>query len=262
MPRHHYSLCCLVTLLILPGVAFTQETVGLPARLQAVVAGYEKLVEELDLNRLPGDRPDYPLVTENLERLGERLEALSRQGMRLEEMNENEKVGLDAAVGLFEADLAQLRWQSLGLRVWSFWKQHGYKKPEWGLAIGEGAEVVAGNELKLAARAMERAEGRFVVVPVEKDLVGVQVTAGELRGAGGRVPKEAVIVLAESVPSEHDARASGSSERVDVARDMTQGYAVEVAVPEGAKAGEYRGKITVRPEKMKPLVLNVVLTVQ
>ena len=59
MPRHHYSLCCLVTLLILPGVAFTQETVGLPARLQAVVAGYEKLVEELDLNRLPGDRPDY-----------------------------------------------------------------------------------------------------------------------------------------------------------------------------------------------------------
>lgn len=262
MSRLGQSLCCLVALLMLQGVAPAQDAAALPSRLRAVVAGYEKLVDELDLNRLPGDRPDYPLVTENLERLGERLEALSRQGMRLGEMNEAEKVGLEAAVGLFEADLAQLRQQSLGLRVWSFWKQHGYKKPEWGLGIGEGAEVVAGNELRLAAKAERRAEGRFVVVPVAKDLVGVQVTAGELRGKGGKVPKEAVRVMAESAQGEQAAGTPGHAERVDVPRDATQAYVVGLELPEGLKAGEYRGTITVRPEKVKALVLEVVLTVQ
>ncbi|MEN6545841.1 MAG: glycoside hydrolase domain-containing protein [Armatimonadia bacterium] len=252
MSRHSLSLCCWVALLILPGIVLAQEAAGLPARLQGAVTGYEKLVAELDLNRLPGDRPDYPLVTENLGRLGERLEALSRQGMRLGEMNEAEKVGLEAAVGLFEADLGQLRQQSLGLRVWSFWSQHGYKKPEWGLAVGEAAE--AGNELKLAAKAGERVEGRFVVVPVGKDLQAVQVTAGELWGKAGKIAKEAVTIAAVD--------GGDTPGHVDVARDMTQGYVVAVAVPEGLKAGEYRGKITVRPEKTKALVLEVVLTVQ
>lgn len=254
MVRRSPGTAVLLALLILPGFAHAQTVGDLPTRLRCAVASYEKLVEELDFNRLPGDRPDYPLVTENVERLGERLEALSREGMRLGEMDENERAGLQAAVELFEADLRQLRQQSLRLRVWGFWHQHGYKKPDWGLAVGDGAEAEAATELELKAKAGEKTAKSFVVVPVAKDLRGVRVSCSELRGKGGKVAKDAIRVVA----AEHGTE----GEKIDVARDATQGYVVEVAVPVGLKVGEYKGKVSVRPGNVKGLELEVRLVVE
>lgn len=255
---------------------------ALRGRLQKAVSNYEKLLKELNLDHLPGQMAGYVEVTEGLERLGARLEPLSRMGGQL---FASESGGawqaLGAAVAQWEADLAALRRQALPLRLWSHLTARGIKRPGWGVGLVAGAQVLArdrrevdaevGDSLSLSGVAGERIAGQLVVVPLAEGLKGVQATAGKLKGPGGVIPSDQVrLVNTGTLPlpagGEWDLIALSASSAplspgaTDLGPEEAAAWLIIISQPPDLAPGLYQGSVAVGPAKIRPL--NVMLTVE
>lgn len=260
----HPAALLLAVLVCLPLVA-QEAPADLGLRLREAVGAYQKLVEELDLNSVPGDVPDYPLVTDNLERLGRRLEPLSRRAGQLDALTPEQRESLARELDLFLADLQQLRCQSVPLRAWSFWNDHGFKKPHWGLAFSRSAEPLArplrqfdaevDNEIELTAKPGETVSLQVIAVPLSRDLKGLKGSVNIFRAKSGALPGQAVSLRAVQYDNVQD-------DTPDVPADLSQAFLLTIAVPDTQSPGDYRGKITLSPKNSRPLELKLTITVQ
>ena len=277
-----YRLALILTLL---GAAAPPALLAAPdspeqlgGRLREAVAGYARLIEALDLGSLSTDAPDYRLVSNNVQELGERLEALSRLALQTEAAAQPDWPRLADAVQLFENDLQQLRRQSLQLRVWAFLKRQGQKKPAWGLAVSRSADPLSPAQGAFDADAEETLElslppggeqmVQVIVVSLQGDLRGVRGEAGELKGKAGKLPAGGVSLrpvdyarldhLLAGDPWWRQATGDGAP---DVAAGSSQVFVFVVTVPAETKAGEYRGRLRFVPEGVKARELPVVVTV-
>ena len=253
-------LICLMMALVPPAALLAQEPAGPPVtRLRAAVAAYERLVQELAPGSLPVDAPDYDLITDNLQALGERLENLSRLALKLEGRPEPEQAPLLTDLQLYEADLQQLRRQSLPLRVWSRQYRDGEKKPVWGLAVSHSQDLLpraAGTfdaevpeALELLLSPGEEKLVQIIVVPLAKDLRRVRGRLEGLRGPEGRL-KEHVILR----PLDYDQAAEANDATPwwtraadgftpDVPHNSSQAFILHLNVPADLPPGSYSGKL-------------------
>lgn len=267
-------LICLMITLALPAALPAQEPAAQPvARLRAAVAAYERLVQELAPGSLPVDAPDYDLVTENLQALGERLENLSRLALKLEGSPEPERAPLLTDLQLYEADLLQLRRQSLPLRVWSRRYRDGEKKPAWGLAVSHfqaslpqavetfDADVPEALELSMAPG--EEKLVQIIVVPLTKDLRRVRARLEGLRGPEGRLKER---VTLRPVDYERAAEAdeahpwwalAADGFAPDVPRNSSHAFILHLNVPPDLPTGGYAGKAKFDAAGAGALVLEV-----
>jgi hypothetical protein len=247
-------------------LAAQPDPAALAQRFRADLDAYDKLVDELDLHRLPGDLLNYPLVSENLQRLGNRLESLSRLALELDRTPNADWTRLAEALQLFENDLHQLRCQSLPLRVWGYVDGHGRKQPEWGLAVNRSAEPLprakgtfdgeATGTLELTLKPGASCAVQIIVVPLTKDLRRVRAEVGDLKGPGGKLRAAQMTLRAV------DYEGQPHSDRPDVPQDLSQAFMLTIAAPGDLKAGEYRGTVRVTPEGMKGLGLELRVTVE
>lgn len=244
------------------------------ARLRAVVQGYSEVVNELDLNRIPGNIPDYPAVSERLDELGGQLEGLSRLAGR-ENLADADWQQLEEQSAKAEADLKYLRCQSLPLRVWAYFDANEHEKPEWGLAVDKTMcllprfkgtfDAEATDELLLEGAAGEQKFAQIIVVPLSKDLREVLVTREQLKGAAGRIPSGEIKVepldysrIPEALPAEPEWwRGRLLLTKASFPSDMTQAYIVTVSIPALQKPGKYSGRIFFAPANSKPMVIRL-----
>ena len=263
-------------LLLVPSLLAAQpDPPALAARLRQDIDAYEKLVEELDLNRLPGDLLNYPLVSDNLQRLGSRLEGLSRLAVELDRTPNADWNRLAEALQLFENDLHQLRCQSLALRVWAYLDSHGRKEPEWGLAVDRTMAPLprakgtfdgeATGTLELTLRPGEPSTGsgpvgtqaaQLIVVPLTRDLRRVRAEVGDLKGPEGK------LLAGQMTLRPVDYEGQPHSERPDVPQDLSQAFILTIKAPADLKAGEYRGTVRVIPEGLKGLGVELRVKVE
>jgi len=252
---------------------------ALVQRLRHGIADYDKLVDELDLNRLPGDLLDYPLVSENLQRLGERLETLSHLAVELDRTPHADWTRLAEGVQLYENDLRQLRCQSLPLRVWGDADRRGRKQPDWGLAMDrtlkalprvKGAfDAEATDTLELTLKPGDQQAAQIIVVPLTKDLRRVRAEVGDLKGPGGKLAAGQMTLRPVDYERLAKAEKPGADwwtwatveGRPDVPLDLTQAFILTVTAPADLKAGEYRGMVRFEPAGLKALGLELRVTV-
>lgn len=271
----------MAALALLPAFAVAQDDPEqLGVRLRAAVAGYQHLVEGLDLSRVPTDAPDYRLVADNLHDLGERLEALSRLALQTEAAAQPDWSRLATAVQLFENDLQQLRRQSLPLRVWAFQKRSGQKKPAWGLAVDRTLQPLPRAQGAFDAEVLETLEltakpdvqmvlAQIIVVPLTKDLRRVRAEAGDLKGPGGKLPAEGIelrpvdyVRLEQRGPSAEGWISAARGEgRPDVPCGSSQAFILTITAPQDLKPGEYRGRLRFNPDGAKAQELDLIVTV-
>lgn len=250
----------------------------LGARLRTVIGGYEQLVKELDLGRLPTDAPDYRPVSDNVQELGERLETTSRLALQTEAAAQPDWERLGDAVALLENDLRQLRCQSLPLRAWAREYGQGRKQPTWGLAVSHApdplpraqrtfdAEVV--ETLKLTAAPGATAMAQIIVVPLAGDVRPVKATVGTLKGEEGKLPESAASLLPLDYarldhlqgtdPWWRQATRAGAP---DVPADQSQAFILVVTIPADAKPGDYAASVRLKADGMKAQELDVLVTV-
>ena len=266
-------------LALLPAFAVAQDTPEqLGTRLRAAVAGYQHLVEGLDLSRVPTDAPDYRLVADNLHDLGERLEALSRLALQTEAAAQPDWPRLATAVQLFENDLQQLRRQSLPLRVWAFQRRSGQKKPAWGLVVSRSADPLpqaqgafdgdAEKELELSLQPGAEQMVQVIVAPLTGELRRVRGDVGDLKGPAGKLPADGVSLLPvdyarlDHLPGADPWWRQAVSEGApDIAADSSQAFIFVVTIPADTKPGAYRGRLRFNPDGAKAQELDLIVTV-
>lgn len=254
---------------------------ALTARLRTAIKAYEALLKELDLNRLPGQMEGYPQVTEGLERLGGRLEPLSRVGVQAAEMSAEQWQAFEAAMAAWEADFRDLRRQALPLRLWVRLTALGIKRPGWGLAYEPTLRVLprakrlleaeVGRALELSGAPGETVAGQLVVVPLTQDLTGLRAAAGNLGGPGGLLPAAQIRVLdtiALPLPEGDEwdlstlpANPQPPPPPLNLARDEVGAYLVVITLPENLKPGLYQGALVVTPAQGGRLALTLKVTV-
>jgi hypothetical protein len=270
LARHGWVLLLGLAGLLGGPVAPATEPSDVGARLRAVVAQYEQLVTELNLNRLPGHLFNYPAVTEQLDRLGARLEPLSRAVLRADQLAPAELSRLREEVAALGSDVAILRRQSLALRVWGYYhEREDVRRPHWGLATAPAGVVVsgerddceasAGGEVSLAAARGGTATAQLVVVPLDRDLRDVRGVVAALRGPGGTIPAAALSCQPLGADGTPGVLLPPGS--VEVAEGRVQALWLTVTVPRDQKPGQYRGIVRVRAAGQETLEAAVELTV-
>lgn len=252
----------------LAALAADAPHVGL--QLRAVVAQYEQLVTELNLNRLPGRLFNYPAVTEQLDRLGARLEPLSRAALRADQLSPTELSRLREEVATLGSDVAALRRQSLALRVWGYYhEREDVRRPHWGLATAPAGVVVsgerndceatAGGEVSLAAARGGTEAAQLVVVPLDRGLKDVRGVVAALRGPAGTLPAAALTCQPLGADGTPGVLLPPGS--VEVAEGRVQALWLTVTVPRDQAPGQYRGLVKVRAAGLETLEAAVELTV-
>lgn len=271
------ALFCLLLSMGLPAQSQTHEATM--TRVQALVSGYGDLVNELKLAEAPGDRFDYPLVTERLDELGEKLETLSRLAGRSETLTAAEWEQLDHQAGELTELLRTLRRLSLPLRVWGHYADEDHK-PEWGLALDPtlqpqpqakgAADGTPGATLQIAALPGQTVYAQVLVVPLTRDLGEIKVTPRDLSGPAGVIKAQAVrcdplnyerLPQTTVTPGEQWWRGRLLLTRPSVPRDLTQAYMIAVAMPADARPGIYTGAITFAPSQVKSGTLHVLIQI-
>ena len=271
-----YLILCLVWLLpVTAAVATDTGQAAVTARVTALVHGYSALVAELQLDKAPGDKFDYPRVTELLDELGEKLEPVSRMAGRLETLTPEQWRELDKQSARLTTDLQVLRCLSLPLRVWGYLTNRG-DKPEWGLAVDHTlsplpqpkgfVDATPAGEVVLQAQAGETAVAQVVVVPLTRDLGAITVTPRDLTSPTGTIKAEQVrcepvnyerVPDTGSPPGEQWWRGRLLLTKASVPRDLTQAYILTVAVPTQQPAGSYQGSVTFAPPKTKARTMQI-----
>lgn len=271
-------LCLALLLPVTAALAAETDRAVVTARVTALSRGYSALVGELQLDQAPGDKFDYPRVTELLDELGEKLEPVSRMGGRLEMLTPEQWRELDEQSARLTTDLQVLRCLSLPLRVWGYLTNRG-DKPEWGLAVDltlsplpqpQGfVDATAGGEVLLRAEAGETAAVQVVVVPLTRDLGAITVTPRDLAGPASAIKAEQVQCEPVNYERLPDTASLGEDwwrgrlllTKASVPRDMTQAYILTVAVPRQQPRGDYQGSVTFAPPRTKALTLRITIEV-
>lgn len=265
----------------LGGLAAAQEVdrAAVSTAVRAAVRGYEGLLKELDLGRLPTTLPGYGAVTDQLDELGATLEAVTRLAGQ-PQLTEEQWRHLQERTAALTAALQVLRGQSLPLRVWAFWDAQGHGNPQWGLAVdytlrplpqpkGQ-ADAEAKGEAVLKATPGGTCHAQIVLVPLGKDLHSILVTRKGLAGAAGTIGAgqlDCAPVNYARLPQEPPAageqwwRSRLLLTRPDVAGDLTQAFILTVAVPPDQKPGRYQGPLYFSPANARALALQVVVEV-
>jgi hypothetical protein len=249
----------------------------LGVRLRAAVAGYQGLIKALDLGSLPTDAPDYRLVSNNVQDLGERLEALSRLALQTEAAAQPDWPALAAAVQLFQGDLQQLRRQSLPLRIWAFAKTHGQKQPVWGAAVSHSPDPLpqakgacdgeVDETLELTVTPGGETMVQIIALPLQGGLRRVRARIGTLKGPAGKLPETGVslrpVDYARLDPPAGEPwwRHATYDGAPDVPEGLSQAFVLLVSAPAEAAAGDYEADLRLDPEGAKTVELAVTITV-
>jgi hypothetical protein len=176
-------LALLVTLKLQPAVADGQ-TDAVQA-LQATLQEYRGLIAQISPDYLPGRMAGYPQTAEQLEKLGETLELLSRRAVALER-DGGDWTGLAADISILRDDLAELRRSSTVLRAYSHCIRAGIKRPRWAVAqvpsdsfVVPEVEQFDGNFSRYVR--LQAIPGELLEVADTGGLVGLVACAGEYR---------------------------------------------------------------------------------
>ncbi|MBU0609013.1 MAG: hypothetical protein KKI08_14095, partial [Armatimonadetes bacterium] len=167
------------------------------------------------------------------------------------------------------ADIRDLKSASLRLRAYTFWSRGAAGAPRFGLATAspmvklrrDGADAVAdvSRELSLSAAANEAEAAQVLAISFsDQELTGCEATVSPLTGPSGatigpdRVTLGVVGYLQTGKPGYETAYVGDWPDPIlpngpfSVKPGELQPLWLRVSVPPGTKAGDYRGKITVR----------------
>ncbi len=252
------------------------------AALRQAVAEYVRLVKEINPDYLPGNMSDYPEATEVLEKLGERLELLSREAGRVEHQGGDWSQLRDKAVELYE-ELLALRGFSAPLRAYSYCVRAGIKRPRWAVAQVEAGEFISppvhafrgifSGQVALEAVPGQLLHCQLVAVPINRAIERIEVRLpGRLSGSGGSLDDlqtACYLAATRSTPLEPEQRQwelcpyrlrpCDQANRLQA--DLVQPCWLTMQIPKEAAAGVYSGTIKFTAHQVHSLELGLRLTI-
>jgi hypothetical protein len=250
--------------------------------LRAVSGRYSALVHEIDPDYLSGDMAGYAEATEELEKLGGRLEALSRLAVKTEADNGDWQKVVDDA-GVLDTDITALKATSAPLRAYSFAIRSRIKHPRWAIAQVKPAEFIAPparafaysftNTVKLEGQAGQEINFQLVAVPILKSIDGVSMDLpGKLKGRAGELSELALsgyFAITRSVPVEDDQREfplcpyrlRPIEKGADIEGDLVLPCWFRMIIPDDAAPGVYMGSMEFEAHKVPDMELRMHLTV-
>ncbi len=252
------------------------------AALREAVREYGRLVKEINPDYLPGDMTDYPEATERLEKLGERLEVLSREATNVERQGGDWSQLRQKAAEL-QDDLMQLRCFSAPLRAYSHCIRAGIKRPRWAIAQVQASEFISppvhdfpgifSQKVALDAVPGQLLHCQLVAVPIDRDIERVEVKLpGRLSGPGGGLTglgAACYLAATRSTPLEPEQREWETcpyrlrpcDEANRLQADLVQPCWLTMQIPEDAAAGVYAGRIRFTARDVHSLDLELRLTI-
>lgn len=273
-------LALLVALALPPAVA--DEQADAVQALQAALQEYRGLIAQISPDYLPGRMAGYPQTVEQLEKLGETLELLSRRAVALDR-DGGDWAGLAADISVLRDDLVKLRRNSTVLRAYSHCIRAGIKRPRWAVAqvpsdsfVIPEVEQFDGNfsrYVRLQAIPGELLSFQLVAVPISDDIEQVEVRLPtRLRGSGGgfgisdmtcylAATRSSPIALDEREFPDCPYRLRPISMPVRLPAELVQPFWFTLQVPEDAPAGQFAGPLVLSGRKVHSLDLEIRLTI-
>lgn len=252
------------------------------ASLRAAMYEYQRLIAQISPDHLPGQMAGYPEATEGLERLGERLELLSRRAVTLDRQP-GDWAPLAADIAAFRDDLGQLRRTATPLRAYSHSIRAGVKRPRWAVSQVPTDDFVTppvtefhGNftrNVSMAAAPGHESSLQLVVVPIQYDIEQAWVRLPDsLRGPGGVLaPLDLTCYLAatRSTPLEPEQRDSPDcpyrlrqlTQPVRLTADLVQPLWIVVQAPPDTRPGSYTGTLLLTGRGVHSLELGFRVTI-
>ena len=274
-------VAALAACIALPALAETSSETALQA-LRSVSRRYGHLVREIDPDYLPGDMAGYAEATETLEKLGTRLETLSRLAIDLE-TNGGDWEQVREGSALLDADITALKALSAPLRAYSYAIRSQIKRPRWAISQVKPAEFIAPparafagsftNTVKVQGQAGQEVYFQLVAVPILKPIDDVEIKLPrKLKGPAGDVGEfslECFFAITRSAPLEEadrqfplcPYRLRPSSERADIDGDQVLPCWFRLLIPEAAQPGAYTGSMEFQGYKVPDMPLKLELTV-
>ena len=277
----HALTFVLALLHALPAVPSTGSEAALDA-LRAVSRRYGALVREIDPDHIPGSMEGYAEATEMLERLGNRLEGLSRLAVSIDAKGGDWGQVLEG-VTLLDGDITALKASSAPLRVYSFSIRSGIKHPRWAIAQVRAAEFVAPparaftgsftRTVKVEGQPGQEVYFQLVAVPALKKVPGVSVKLpGRLRGPAGDIGGleiEDFFAISRSTPLDEDERdfplcpyrLRPAWKGADIPGDQVLPCWFRMVIPAAAQPGTYSGSMKFEGHKVPAIPITLQLTV-
>lgn len=279
------AIALLVVLCVLPAAAETSAGTNAETALQAlrsVSRRYGALVREIDPDYLPGDMAGYAEATETLEKLGTRLETLSRLAIDIE-TNGGDWEQVREGSELLDGDITALKALSAPLRAYSYAIRSRIKRPRWAVSQVKPAEFIAPparafagsftNTVRVEGQAGQEVYFQLVAVPILKPIDVVEVKLpGKLKGTAGGVGEfalECFFAIPRSAPLEEadrqfplcPYRLRPCSERTGIDGDQVLPCWFRMLIPETAQPGAYTGAMEFQGYKVPDIPLKLELTV-
>ncbi len=276
------SLAALLAVLVaLPASAATSAETALQA-LRSVSRRYGHLVREIDPDYLPGDMAGYAEATEQLEKLGTRLETLSRLAIDIETNGGDWEQVREGSI-LLDGDITALKATSAPLRAYSYAIRSQIKRPRWAISQVRPAEFIAPparafagsftNTVKVEGQAGQEVYFQLVAVPILKPIDDVKVKLPrKLKGSAGDVGEfslECFFAITRSAPLEEadrqfplcPYRLRPASERTGIDGDQVLPCWFRLLIPAAAQPGTYAGSMEFQGYKVPDMPLKLELTV-
>jgi len=252
------------------------------AALREAVREYVRLVKEISPDYLPGDMSDYPAATDMLEKLGERLELLSREATNVERQG-GDWSQLRQKTAELHDDLLELRGFSAPLRAYSHCIRARIKRPRWAIAQVPASQFISppvhdfqgtfSQKVALGAVPGQLLHCQLVAVPINRDIECVEVELpGRLSGPGlslADLDMKCHLAATRSTPLEPEQREweicpyrlRPCDKMNRLQADLVQPYWFTMQVPEDAAPGVYGGRIKFTARDVHSLDLELRLTI-